>query len=67
MILERGDYFELTRAADRIRLAELALAETQRRYRIIAERLGLEPTSPYRYDDETLSVEILDGKSHRRR
>lgn len=65
MILERADYFELTRAADRVRLAELALGEAHRRYQAVAQRVGLEPTKAYCYDDDTLTVEKIDGDSDR--
>ena len=61
MVLERGDYFELTRAADRVQLAQLAVVEAQRRFREIAIRVGLDPTVAYRSDDATCSVELIDA------
>ena len=57
MKLDKADFMELTRAADRIRLSELALAERQRQFREIAIRLGLKGDVPYTYNEDTFEVQ----------
>lgn len=68
-----GDYYqlryyartmELTKA--QVEIAEMEAVNAARAYRAFAERLGLDPSKPYRFDDQHCTLtEIEDGASNR--
>lgn len=68
-----GDYYQLRYYARTMELAnaqvELSQIEADsaaRAYRAFAERLGLDPSKPYRFDDQHYTLtEIEDGASNR--
>lgn len=69
MTLAPQDYFELRHRATafqlaqaRLRIRVLEAEHAQRDYTAVAQRLGLNPTRAYAFEDQTFTLtEILDG------
>lgn len=68
-----GDYYQLRYyartmelAAAQVEIAKLESEGAARAYRIFAERLGLNPSKAYRFDDQHCTLtEIEDGDTDR--